>query len=53
MAISIPAITETITNGRTNQMPSFKDFLGPAKVHLLAAYVWESVEQPEGANDCV
>jgi cytochrome c oxidase cbb3-type subunit 3 len=21
-------------------MPSFKDFLGEAKVHLLAAYVW-------------
>jgi cytochrome c oxidase cbb3-type subunit 3 len=21
-------------------MPSFKDFLGEAKVHVLAAYVW-------------
>ncbi|NWK76876.1 cytochrome-c oxidase, cbb3-type subunit III [Aquitalea sp. LB_tupeE] len=33
-------IIETITNGRNNQMPAWKDFLGDAKVHLLAAYVW-------------
>jgi len=33
-------ITETITKGRTNQMPAWKDFLGEAKVHLLAAYVF-------------
>lgn len=32
-------ITETITNGRQNQMPAWKDFLGEAKVHLLSAYV--------------
>ena len=32
-------ITETITKGRQNQMPAWKDFLGDAKVHLLAAYV--------------
>lgn len=32
-------IIETITNGRQNQMPAFKDFLGEAKVHILAAYV--------------
>ncbi|MGE5469989.1 MAG: cytochrome-c oxidase, cbb3-type subunit III [Bacteroidota bacterium] len=32
-------ITETITNGRQNKMPAWKDFLGDAKVHLLAAYV--------------
>ncbi len=32
-------ITETITKGRTNQMPTFREFLGDAKVHLLAAYV--------------
>jgi len=44
---SLPAITETITNGRTNQMPSFKDFLGPAKVHLLAAYVWSLSNSPK------
>lgn len=34
------AIIETITNGRDNQMPAWKDFLGEGKVHLLAAYVW-------------
>jgi cytochrome c oxidase cbb3-type subunit 3 len=33
-------ITETITNGRQNKMPAWKDFLGEAKVHLLAAYVY-------------
>ncbi|THF65837.1 cytochrome-c oxidase, cbb3-type subunit III [Pseudothauera nasutitermitis] len=32
-------IIETITNGRQNQMPAFADFLGEAKVHILAAYV--------------
>ncbi len=32
-------ITETITNGRQNKMPAWKDFLGEGKVHLLAAYV--------------
>lgn len=31
---------ETVTKGRTNQMPAFGEFLGEAKVHLLAAYVW-------------
>jgi cytochrome c oxidase cbb3-type subunit III len=33
-------IIETITNGRTNRMPAWKDFLGDAKVHLLASYVY-------------
>jgi cytochrome c oxidase cbb3-type subunit 3 len=32
-------IIETITKGRQNQMPAWKEFLGDAKVHLLAAYV--------------
>ena len=32
-------IIETITNGRQNQMPAWKEFLGDAKVHVLAAYV--------------
>lgn len=32
-------ITETITNGRNNRMPAWKDFLGEGKVHILAAYV--------------
>ncbi len=33
-------IIETITKGRNNQMPAWKDFLGEAKVHLLAGYVY-------------
>ncbi|MBI4695156.1 MAG: cytochrome-c oxidase, cbb3-type subunit III [Gammaproteobacteria bacterium] len=33
-------LVETITKGRNGRMPSHKDFLGEAKVHLLAAYVF-------------
>ncbi|MCB1914645.1 MAG: cytochrome-c oxidase, cbb3-type subunit III [Rhodocyclaceae bacterium] len=33
-------IIETISNGRQNRMPAFEEFLGDAKVHLLAAYVY-------------
>ncbi|WP_341644022.1 cytochrome-c oxidase, cbb3-type subunit III [Thauera sp. SDU_THAU2] len=32
-------IIETISHGRTNQMPAFGEFLGEDKVHLLTAYV--------------
>lgn len=32
-------IMETVTKGRQNKMPAWKDFLGDAKVHLLSAYV--------------
>lgn len=34
-----PLIIETITKGRSNQMPVFGEFLGEDKVHLLTAYV--------------
>jgi cytochrome c oxidase cbb3-type subunit 3 len=34
------AIMETIANGRQGRMPAHGDFLGEAKVHLLAAYVY-------------
>ena len=34
-----PAIIETITRGRMNQMPAHKDLLTEAKIHLLSAYV--------------
>ena len=34
------AIIETITGGRHNVMPAWGEFLGDAKTHLLAAYVW-------------
>lgn len=37
---SADTIKETINKGRSTTMPSFKDFLGEAKVHVLAAYVW-------------
>jgi cytochrome c oxidase cbb3-type subunit 3 len=33
-------IIETITNGRNNRMPAWKNALGDAKVHLLAGYVY-------------
>lgn len=32
-------LIETIAKGRNNMMPAQKEFLGEAKVHLLAAYV--------------
>ncbi len=34
------AIIETIAKGRNGRMPAHKEFLGDAKVHLLAAYIW-------------
>jgi cytochrome c oxidase cbb3-type subunit III len=34
------SIVETITKGRQNKMPAWKEFLGEGKVHLLAAYVY-------------
>ena len=33
-------IIETISHGRQNRMPAFGEFLGDAKTHLLAAYVY-------------
>jgi cytochrome c oxidase cbb3-type subunit 3 len=35
-----PTVIETITKGRNGHMPTWKDILGPAKIHLLAAYVY-------------
>jgi cytochrome c oxidase cbb3-type subunit 3 len=37
---SLAAITEQIDKGRTNIMPAHKDFLGPERSRILAAYVW-------------
>lgn len=34
------AIIGQIVKGRTSQMPAHKDILSPAKIHLLAAYVY-------------
>jgi cytochrome c oxidase cbb3-type subunit III len=33
-------IIKGVTNGRNNLMPAWGELLGPAKVHLLAAYVY-------------
>jgi cytochrome c oxidase cbb3-type subunit III len=33
-------IIETITKGRNGRMPAWGPFLGEAKAHILAAYVW-------------
>ncbi len=40
-----PAIIETITLGRSNQMPAHKALLNESKIHLLSAYVY-SLSQP-------
>ena len=42
-------IVDTITKGRNQIMPAHKDFLGEAKVHLLAAYVWGLSNKPAAA----
>lgn len=46
------AIIETVTHGRNNVMPAWKDFLGEAKIHVLAAYIWQLSNEPpvEGAH---
>jgi cytochrome c oxidase cbb3-type subunit 3 len=41
-----PVIIETISKGRNNQMPAHRDFLGEARVHVLAAYVY-GLSRPE------
>jgi len=47
---SADTIMETIRKGRDNVMPAWQDFLGDAKVHVLAAYVW-SLSNIPGASD--
>lgn len=42
-------ITETIVNGRMGRMPAWGEFLGPAKVHVVAAYVW-GLSNPAGGS---
>lgn len=39
-------ITETVVAGRMNRMPGFGEFLGEAKVHLLASYVYGLSKAP-------
>ena len=55
---SAETVMETIRKGRTATMPAFDDFLGDAKVHVLAAYVWSlsndvNAPQPEAAVPAV
>jgi len=46
------SIIETISKGRNSVMPAHKDFLGEARVHILAAYVYSlSNPQPAGTPD--
>ncbi|HVL76279.1 MAG TPA: c-type cytochrome, partial [Noviherbaspirillum sp.] len=47
---SVASIMETIRSGRTNSMPGFEDFLGDAKVHVIAAYVWSLSNRQELAQ---
>ncbi len=41
------AIMDTVRNGRMNKMPSFREFLGEEKVHVLAAYVLSLSKQSD------
>jgi len=41
------SIIETVTKGRTGVMPAWGQFLGPDKVHVLAAYVYGISEQAQ------
>ena len=41
------SIIETIAKGRNGVMPAWAEFLGPNKVHLLAAYVY-GMSHPDG-----
>ncbi len=43
------AILEAIVKGRSGQMPANKEFLAPAKIHLLTAYVYSLSGQPAAA----
>jgi cytochrome c oxidase cbb3-type subunit 3 len=48
---SVATIMETIRGGRNNVMPAFGEFLGEAKVHLLASYVWGLANNPTLATE--
>jgi cytochrome c oxidase cbb3-type subunit 3 len=42
---SINRISESVAKGRNGVMPAHGEFLGEAKVHLLAAYVYGLSQQ--------
>jgi len=41
------AVIKTISDGRQGKMPAHGEFLGEAKVHLLAAYIYSLSNTPE------
>ena len=43
------ALIETISRGRNNKMPAWKDMLGEPRVHVLAAYVY-GLSHPDAAK---
>lgn len=43
------AVMESIEKGRRGQMPAHRDFLGEAKVHVVAAYVYSLSRPPAPA----
>ncbi|MCC7067722.1 MAG: cytochrome-c oxidase, cbb3-type subunit III [Burkholderiales bacterium] len=47
---SLATIVETITKGRQGQMPAHKDLIGPARVHVLAAYVYAQAQEHGGPS---
>ncbi|MFJ9449206.1 MULTISPECIES: cytochrome-c oxidase, cbb3-type subunit III [unclassified Herbaspirillum] len=46
----VETVMETIRKGRNNTMPAFESFLGEAKVHVLASYVWSLSNAPSNAD---
>lgn len=47
---SLASISEQIEKGRTNLMPAHKDFLGPERSRIIAAYVWGLSAPPAAAK---
>ncbi len=47
---SIATISEGIEKGRNNRMPAHKEFLGPERSRILAAYVWSLSQGPAAAK---
>jgi cytochrome c oxidase cbb3-type subunit 3 len=47
---SLAAISEQIDKGRSNLMPAHKDFLGPERSRIIAAYVWGLTAPPAAAK---
>jgi cytochrome c oxidase cbb3-type subunit 3 len=43
-------VMDVIEKGRNGRMPAHKDFLGEAKVHLLAAYIYSLSQPAAGAK---